>query len=214
MLQSDDIFLFFYLPILPPRLLRLSNAVRTLPLRIRLFLPISQIFSPIPLLPLPRTNIPLGTHNFYPYYSTQATLLSLEIIYNTKWRYILCFARLCESRVARWYIFKLKIPVWVNFGMSCNDIGIFYGHLIYIFIGYWVYFMAIRYILWSFCPVWYGVNLAALGKSSIFTVCAHCAIAFFSFYWSLFFTEPTKTFYTRMTKKDLQRSSPQRSSPI
>jgi hypothetical protein len=26
-----------------------------------------------------------------------------------------------ESRDARWYIFKPKIPNWVNFGVSCND---------------------------------------------------------------------------------------------
>jgi hypothetical protein len=24
-------------------------------------------------------------------------------------------------RVARWYIFKPKIPVWVNLGVSCNE---------------------------------------------------------------------------------------------
>jgi hypothetical protein len=24
------------------------------------------------------------------------------------------------GRVARWYIFKPKIPIWVNFGESCN----------------------------------------------------------------------------------------------
>jgi hypothetical protein len=26
-----------------------------------------------------------------------------------------------KSRVARWYILKPKIPVWVNFGVSCNE---------------------------------------------------------------------------------------------
>jgi hypothetical protein len=35
-------------------------------------------------------------------------------------------------------VFKPKIPIWVNFGGSCN--GIFYDHL--------VYFTAIRNILW------------------------------------------------------------------
>jgi hypothetical protein len=25
-----------------------------------------------------------------------------------------------RSRVARWYIFKPKIPIWVNFEVSCN----------------------------------------------------------------------------------------------
>jgi hypothetical protein len=43
-----------------------------------------------------------------------------------------------ESRVARWYIFKPKIQVWVNFCGSfywCRyvyqDVGIFYDHLVY-----------------------------------------------------------------------------------
>jgi hypothetical protein len=26
------------------------------------------------------------------------------------------------ARVARWYFFKQKIPIWVNFGGSCNGI--------------------------------------------------------------------------------------------
>jgi hypothetical protein len=26
----------------------------------------------------------------------------------------------CENRVARWYIFKPKVQIWVNFGGSCN----------------------------------------------------------------------------------------------
>jgi hypothetical protein len=53
-------------------------------------------------------------------------------------------------RVARWRIFKPKIPIWVNFGGSCNErcwyilwlFGIFYGQL--------VYFVAIWYILWPY----------------------------------------------------------------
>jgi hypothetical protein len=51
-------------------------------------------------------------------------------------------------RVARWYIFKPKIPIWVNFGGSCNGrcwyilwpFGLSYGHLVYLFNGYLVYF--------------------------------------------------------------------------
>jgi hypothetical protein len=27
---------------------------------------------------------------------------------------------LLQSRVAKWYIFKPKIPIWVNFGGPCN----------------------------------------------------------------------------------------------
>jgi hypothetical protein len=54
-------------------------------------------------------------------------------------------------RVARWHIFKPKIPIWVNFGAIGNeDVGIFYCHHIGpfgvfcgnfgIFYGYLVYF--------------------------------------------------------------------------
>jgi hypothetical protein len=44
-------------------------------------------------------------------------------------------------RVARWQIFKPKIPIWVNFKWSCNERWWFiYGHL--------VYFTAIWYISW------------------------------------------------------------------
>jgi hypothetical protein len=55
-----------------------------------------------------------------------------------------------EIRVARCYIFRPKIAVWINFGGPCNGrysyiswtFGLFYGHLIY--------FMDIWYILWYF----------------------------------------------------------------
>jgi hypothetical protein len=54
-------------------------------------------------------------------------------------------------RFARWNIFKPKIPIWVNFGWSCNErcwyvvwsFGKFCVHL--------VYFAAIWDICWSFC---------------------------------------------------------------
>jgi hypothetical protein len=37
------------------------------------------------------------------------------------------------SRVARWHIFKPKIPIWVNFeGLAMENVGILYGHLVYI----------------------------------------------------------------------------------
>jgi hypothetical protein len=46
------------------------------------------------------------------------------------------FARV-GYRVARWYIFKPKIPVWINFeGRAMEDLGIFYGHLV-IFSAIW-----------------------------------------------------------------------------
>jgi hypothetical protein len=61
------------------------------------------------------------------------------------------------SRVARWYIFKPKTPVWVNFAME--DVGIFYGNLVYFpaiwsICGHLVYFMVIWYI---FSRFWYVI---------------------------------------------------------
>jgi hypothetical protein len=52
-------------------------------------------------------------------------------------------------RVARWYIFKPKIPIWINFGKSCNgSCWKFYGLLV-IFPAIWCrYYMAHGYILW------------------------------------------------------------------
>jgi hypothetical protein len=47
--------------------------------------------------------------------------------------------KFCPDRVARWFIFKQNIPIWANFGVSCNDIC-------------WSILMATWYILWSF---WY-----------------------------------------------------------
>jgi hypothetical protein len=35
----------------------------------------------------------------------------------------------CMPRVARWLVFKQKIPIWVNFGGPLNgNVGIFYDH--------------------------------------------------------------------------------------
>jgi hypothetical protein len=31
-----------------------------------------------------------------------------------------------SARVARWFVFKPEIPIWVNFGME--NVGIFYDH--------------------------------------------------------------------------------------
>jgi hypothetical protein len=63
-----------------------------------------------------------------------------------------------RSRVARWYIFKPKIPSWVILeGLAMEDVGniiwpfgLFYDHM--------VYFMAIWCILWlfdTFMSTWY-----------------------------------------------------------
>jgi hypothetical protein len=44
------------------------------------------------------------------------------------------------GRVARWFVFKPKIPIWVNFGGPENgkywSFGIFYGHSVY-FMAIW-----------------------------------------------------------------------------
>jgi hypothetical protein len=69
---------------------------------------------------------------------------------------IFCSLRALQSfqdgwcRVARWFVFKPKIPIGVNFGRSCNGkswrvlwpFSLFYGHCKCL--------MAIWYILWSF----------------------------------------------------------------
>jgi hypothetical protein len=65
---------------------------------------------------------------------------------------------LYQTRVARWFAFKPKIQIWVNFGGSCNGrcryilwtLGPFYGLLLH--------FMDIWYSLWKFgifFPFWY-----------------------------------------------------------
>jgi hypothetical protein len=55
-----------------------------------------------------------------------------------------------QIRVARRFVFKPKIQIWVNFGSTCNGrfwyilwpFGTFSDHV--------VYFIALWYILWSF----------------------------------------------------------------
>jgi hypothetical protein len=69
-----------------------------------------------------------------------------------------------HSWVARWFVFKPKIQIWVNFGGSCDErcwsflwpFGQFDVHLA-IFCGFLVYFMVIWYIF----PVC-KINLATL----------------------------------------------------
>jgi hypothetical protein len=58
-----------------------------------------------------------------------------------------------QAWVARWLVFEPKIPIWVNFGGSCDGrcwcilwpFGLFDGHLA-IFYGILEYFMVIWYI--------------------------------------------------------------------
>jgi hypothetical protein len=60
--------------------------------------------------------------------------------------------KLTPCRVARWHIFKPKIPIWVHFGGSskgrCWHILLPFGLFtaICIFCGHWVYFMVIWYV--------------------------------------------------------------------
>jgi hypothetical protein len=43
----------------------------------------------------------------------------------------ICSGFLGGSRVARWFIFKTKIQIWVNLGkfLRMENAGIFYGHV-------------------------------------------------------------------------------------
>jgi hypothetical protein len=44
-------------------------------------------------------------------------------------------------RVARWFIFKPKILIWVNFGVPLfGKMGIFYGHLEYFVLIWYIFF--------------------------------------------------------------------------
>jgi hypothetical protein len=54
--------------------------------------------------------------------------------------------------VAGWHIFKTKIPIWVNFGRSCNGKYWYFNGHFGLFHGQIVYFMSILYILW-----WFGI---------------------------------------------------------
>jgi hypothetical protein len=60
-----------------------------------------------------------------------------------------------RCRVARWFCFRPKIAIWVNFGASCNGSCWYISWTLGLFCGYSIYFMAIRYILWPF-GIFYG----------------------------------------------------------
>jgi hypothetical protein len=68
------------------------------------------------------------------------------------------------SRVARWFIFKPKIPLWVNFGgLKIEYVCIFYNHL--------EYFTATWYNLWLFgivcCDLVYFSHFGMFGPRKI-----------------------------------------------
>jgi hypothetical protein len=52
-------------------------------------------------------------------------------------------------RVARWFVFKPKIPIWVHFGRYCNGKSLHILEPFGLFYGLWKYFTAIGYILGS-----------------------------------------------------------------
>jgi hypothetical protein len=71
---------------------------------------------------------------WFPSFAGIATQFKSELIQ------VFCCLR---KRVARWYVFKLKIQIWINFGGPWNEnVRIFYVQLDYI--------TAIWYILWHF----------------------------------------------------------------
>jgi hypothetical protein len=54
-------------------------------------------------------------------------------------------------RVARWFLFKPKIPIWkILDGLRLENVDIFYGHLEYLHNGHMEYFMNIWYIFTVF----------------------------------------------------------------
>jgi hypothetical protein len=82
-----------------------------------------------------------------------------------------------KSRVARWYFFKPKISIWVNFGVSTKErFGKFYGHLVHFNI-IWPFGIFYGHF-GTFFPFWFVVprkNLATQvkcekkGKTKLFS---------------------------------------------
>jgi hypothetical protein len=69
---------------------------------------------------------------------------NIEVLFNTVkvMHYIILTKKRLGFRVARWFIFKPKIPIWVHFGGPWKGkCFIFFDHL--------EYFMAIWYYLWQ-----------------------------------------------------------------
>jgi hypothetical protein len=74
-----------------------------------------------------------------------------------------------HTRVARWVVFKPKIPVWVNFGGSCNgkcwhilcSVEIIYGHLVYFYV-HLIYVYCGRFVNFTHFAYCSEKNLATL----------------------------------------------------
>jgi hypothetical protein len=77
---------------------------------------------------------------------------TIDVAFAYLWKWWLCakYSEPTMYRVDRWYIFKPKIPIWVNFGGSWNGICWYILWPFSIFYGRFVYFVTIRYIRWSF----------------------------------------------------------------
>jgi hypothetical protein len=70
-------------------------------------------------------------------------------------KYIPICSHVPTYSVARWYIFKPKPPIWVNFGRSCDwecwyflwPFCLFYGQMVYVYVfyGHFVHFVVIWY---------------------------------------------------------------------
>jgi hypothetical protein len=75
------------------------------------------------------------------------------------------FFRLHAS-VARWYIFKLKIQMWVYFGRHCNGrCWYVYGHFVCSTAKWYIFWPFGMYFLWYIFPTFgmlYRQNLATL----------------------------------------------------
>jgi hypothetical protein len=65
------------------------------------------------------------------------------------------------GRVARWHIFKPKIPIWVTFlCLALEDVVVSFVHLVYFMALRYTYIVDIWYVWWLFgifFPVWYLV---------------------------------------------------------
>jgi hypothetical protein len=82
--------------------------------------------------------------------------------------------RLRMIRVARWHIFKPKIPIWVNFGMEKLDI--FYGHLEHIRHGHLhsIFYSHLENLL-QFCM--FSPILVYCVKKNLATLLDDCSVA-------------------------------------
>jgi hypothetical protein len=80
-----------------------------------------------------------------------------------------CHDKVIEIRVARWYIFIPKIPVWVYFGGPWNGYFMIICNILLPFgklYGHWVYYVVIWYISPRFGMLQKKKNLATLIEMS------------------------------------------------